>query len=231
MLDHDEIQAALSARVDGESYTLRDDVIDAHVEGCAQCAQFQQQALALSRTMAGESLHHGMAPPVDLAESILAGVEPEWRAVSSARQTSLAVARIGLVGMGLLCMLWAVTMIVGAAGLVPWSDPQTLAPEADPLQARLLMEGAAFRAGLGVALFFAAWRPELVAGILPVVTPAFMFLAGFAMRDTVLGLLGREQMYTLLGLGLTCVLLVWTWMVDKGFVFRAAWKQLTADPV
>ena len=122
MLTHSQVQAAVSAQLDGEHSELSKDVIDAHLESCAECRAFRDKAAALSRSLNFvEPADSGMAPPTDLSEVILAGVEPEWRRTSSARQANLTVARIAMVLMGVIFAIWAVVLIVHASGLVPVS--------------------------------------------------------------------------------------------------------------
>nr|WP_297846805.1 zf-HC2 domain-containing protein [uncultured Corynebacterium sp.] len=122
MLTHSQVQAAISAHMDGEHSDLSQDVIDTHLESCAECRAFRDKAAALSRSLSiVEPVDSGMAPPTDLSDVILAGVEPEWRRTSSARQANLTVARAAMVLMGAIFAIWAVVLIVHASGLVPVS--------------------------------------------------------------------------------------------------------------
>ena len=145
MLTHSQVQAAISAQLDGEHSDLAEDVIDAHLESCAECRAFRDKAAALSRSLRFvEPAESGMAPPTDLSEVILAGVEPEWRRTSSARQANLTVARAAMVLMGAIFALWAVALIVHSSGLVPLGEEgKVLDPTADPERANLLMDLAA----------------------------------------------------------------------------------------
>lgn len=232
MLSHEEVQSAISARLDGERYDVADDVIDAHVAGCPECAAFQEDATALSRTLGLAESSDGMAPPQDLADMILAGVEPEWRAASAARQSTLAVLRVAAVVLALVFVAWAVAIVVDASSYISWvDDGKTLSPDADPDRANLLMISAALRFGLAFGLVFSAWRPSFAPGVLTVATPMNMFLAGFAMRDIALETLGLDRVYVLVGLGATVVVLGWMWAADKGYVARALWRQLSSDPL
>ena len=45
----------------------------------------------------------------------------------------------------------------------------------DPLSSRLIAEGAAMRIGLAAGLGFAAWRPQIIGGLLPVVATMWTF--------------------------------------------------------
>lgn len=230
MLTHEQVQAAISAQLDGEPAQLPADVVDAHVENCAQCRAFRDKAAALSRSLSFVESAEGMAPPQDLSEVIIAGVESEWNRASSARQTALTVARVGLVSLGLVFAVWAIVVVASASGLAVIGDEGTLSPSADPERARLLIEGAALRFGLAIGLLFAAWRPASIPGTLPVVATMFAFLFGFTMRDIALGTTVMSQVYILLATGLSTLALIWAWAADKGYVLRDFWRSLGADP-
>lgn len=232
MLTHSQVQAALSARLDGEEHELDDAAVDAHVANCAECAKFRDRAVALSRSLTFvEPASSGMAPPKNLSEVILAGVEPTWRQVSSARQTSLALARLTLVALGGCLVVWAVALVISASGMAPvGADGQTLDPAADPVAAQRTIEAAALRLGLASGVLFAAWRPRLAPGLLPAACTMFAFLFGFAMRDIALGQLAMQQIYTLAALACVTAALGWAWVADRGYFPAALLRTLNADP-
>ncbi|WP_448855875.1 zf-HC2 domain-containing protein [Corynebacterium camporealensis] len=232
MLNHDSFQAAISARLDGEAYELDDAVLDTHLANCPDCRAYADKAAALSSSLSFvESNDQGMAPPKELSEVILAGVEPEWRRASNARQIALVVVRLFLAVLGLAFLVWGVLQVVSASGIAPVSaDGSVLDPSADPERGLFLMEGAAVRFGLASGLFFAAWRPSLAPGLLPVTCTMFAFAAGFAVRDIALGTAVIEQVYFLLGSGLAAIGLGWAWAADKGYVLRGFVRQLNANP-
>ncbi|QGU04052.1 zf-HC2 domain-containing protein [Corynebacterium comes] len=232
MVDHDQVQAALSARLDGEPIPLDDDVVDAHLAGCAQCRQFQEEAVALSRRLRFvEPAGGGMTPP-DLAEMILAGVEPEWRRTANARMVGLALSRILLVIAGVLWVIWGMQLLGDAGGLTPVSNDGVVAPDSDPRTASLLVDAAAFRFSLALGLFTIAWKPRLVSGLVTVVAALWTFMFGFVVRDLVLDTVSGSQF---LGLGLllfTAVGMVWTWLNHHGYVtLGTIWRELGAKPV
>ena len=229
MLSHEDVQAAISARLDGEAYALEDDVIDAHLAGCPECAAYAEKVSTLAGFL-GESVSDGMSPPQDLSEVILAGVEPEWRAVSAARQTGLAVGRVLMALTGVIVVAWAIAVVGSSSGVAQWTDGGTLDPGADPEKARLLIEAAALRFGLGMGLFYCVWRPASAPGVLPIVGTMFMFLLGFVVRDVALGTLDSSQVYALLSLAGAIAALVTTWLADRGYMLRALWKQAAAEP-
>lgn len=231
MLDHDEVQAALSARLDGETGELDADVVDAHVANCATCRSFWEQSLALSRRLNFvEPVDSGMSPPEDLSEVIIAGVEPEWRKRSAGRLASLTLARVALIVLGILMLGWAGAMILDSGGLVPVSDSGVIDPSAQPEIASLLVETASLRLAVGVGLFFGAWKPRLVTGMLPIVGTLWAFSAGFLVRDFVLGAATAAQAAGLVALLLCLLALGWAWIADRGVYLRQAWRSLNADP-
>lgn len=150
MLTHEQVQAAISAQLDGEAPQLSPDVIEAHVSSCPDCAAFRDKAAALSRSLS--LVEPDGAPPQDLSEVILAGVEPEWQRASSTRQASLSLARVALGVLSVAFLVWAIVVVVSASGLTTLESEGTLAEGADPERARLLIEAAALRFGLASGL-------------------------------------------------------------------------------
>lgn len=209
MVDHDQIQAALSARIDGEPAGLADDVIDAHVAACEECRDYQDRVAYFSSSLRGvEPAGPGMTPPVDLADTILAGVEPEWRRLSLARQTWLRAGRVALVLLAAAHIIWAVSLTGSGAPI----------------------ESAALRFGLAFGLLFCAWRPGLIAGFAVVPATVTAFLLGFTARDVVFGLVDGAQVGMLVLLVATVAGLALTFVADRGVVLREAWRTLSADP-
>ena len=228
MLNHDQVQEALSARMDGEDYDLEDDVIDTHIAHCEKCKAFQERASKLTFALAPQT---PLEPSQELAENILAQVEPEWRRVSGGRLASLAGARVALVVLAITFVIWAVTLIIASGPFTGVAEGGAmLNPDSNPVEAEHLIEAAALRLGLAGGMFFSAWRPNLIGGLLPVVGTAFFFLTGFAMRDIALDTLSTSQVYTLCGLGIALAVMVWTWLADRGYFIRHMWKNLSADP-
>ncbi|MDO5033029.1 zf-HC2 domain-containing protein [Corynebacterium sp.] len=230
MLTHEQVQAAISAQLDGEPVPLSQDIIDTHVHNCPECAAFREKAAALSRSLSTVEPAAGMAPPRDLSESILAEVEPEWQRASSARHASLTAARIVVGVLALAFLVWAVAMVVSSSGLAVQGAEGTLQPDADPDKASLLIEGAAMRFALASGLAFAAWRPQSAPGLAPVAWTMFAFLFGFGMRDIALGTMTMSQIYALLASGAAALGVGWVWAADKGYLLADAWRSLSAQP-
>ncbi|MGP6175023.1 zf-HC2 domain-containing protein [Corynebacterium sp. A21] len=218
MLECEHVQAALSARLDGEPTGYPDDIIDAHLASCEECQAFYRQAIALNQQLLGGNTGVDNAP--DLSELILAGVEPEWRRRASSRALGLALTRILLVTLGIIYMIWSINILA-------LSPVQVM----DDGYADLLVETAALRLALGFGLFFAAWQPRLVVGMLPMVGALLTFSAGFAARDVVLGMVAGNQLGFLLLLLLTVAVLAWSWLNNYGLAaFRQTWDSLSAKP-
>ena len=94
MISHAEVQAALSARIDGEDTGLDNTVIDAHLDHCPECSSFWERSLALSRSLSFVEADGSMAPPEDLSDVIYAGVETEFHKLASRRLLGLSIGRV-----------------------------------------------------------------------------------------------------------------------------------------
>lgn len=228
MLDHDEVQAALSARLDQEPSPLPEDVVDAHVASCEMCREFWEHSLALSRALNFvEPVDGGMTPP-DLSEMIIAGVEPEWRRTANSRAVGLALARILLVLTSMAWVVWSLQLLGEAGGLTALtSDGETLSLDADPRSATLLIDAAAHRLAIAFGLIAVAWKPRLVSGMLSLIGALLMFMFGFTVRDMVLGSVESGQVFGLVILLTTLGAMSWAWLTDRGYVLlRAGWREM-----
>ena len=210
MVSHEEVQAALSARIDGEKAELDDAIIDAHVSGCAECRAFLDRSLALSQSLGGGT-DDAMAPPQDLSAAILAGVDNEWRRFARRRELGMGVGRVMLGVMAAVWVLWAVRLILSGG-----EEP-------------VVASAASVRFGVALALGFTAWRPQQIPGVVLIVGTMFTFTVGFAVRDFVLGT-GAFELAGVLIPFMSLVALVWTWVADRGGALRRAWQMLDARP-
>lgn len=212
MVSHEEVQAALSARIDGEKAELDDAIVDAHVSGCAECRAFLDRSLALSESLSfGGATDDAMAPPQDLSAAILAGVDNEWRRFARRREIGMAIGRLMLGAMAVVWVLWAVRLILSGG-----EEP-------------VVASAASVRFGVALALGFTAWRPQQIPGVVLIVGTMFTFTVGFAVRDFVLGTGAFELAGVLIPL-MSLVALVWTWIADRGGALRRAWQMLDARP-
>lgn len=210
MVSHEDVQAALSARIDGEPAGLDDAIVDAHVSGCAECRAFLDRCLALSESLGGTA-DASMAPPQDLSAVILAGVDDEWRRFARRRELGMAVGRVMLGAMAVVWVLWAVRLILSGG-----EEP-------------VVASAASVRFGVALALGFTAWRPQQIPGVVLIVGTMFTFTVGFAVRDFVLGT-GAFEVAGVLIPFVSLVALVWTWVADRGGALRRAWQMLDARP-
>ena len=214
MVSHEEVQAALSARIDGEEAELDEAIVDAHVSGCPECRAFLDRSLALSESLSqplSGDTDDAMAPPQDLSSAILAGVDNEWRRFARRREIGMAVGRLMLGAMAVVWVLWAVRLILSGG-----EEP-------------VVASSASVRFGVALALGFTAWRPQQIPGVLLIVGTMFTFTVGFAVRDFVLGTGAFELAGVLIPL-MSLVALVWTWVADRGGALRRAWQMLDARP-
>jgi predicted anti-sigma-YlaC factor YlaD len=90
-MDCDSAREAISARIDGESPGLPDDVLETHLAGCACCREWQQRAHAVTRRarLGGAFLDHDLAPRVLAA---VPAAEPWWRTGTPRRAALLVLA-------------------------------------------------------------------------------------------------------------------------------------------
>lgn len=232
MLSHSEVQAAISARIDGEEPGLDPSLIDAHIAQCPECNAYWERSLALSRSLGLVEKDGGMAPPRDLTDVIVAGVEDEFRRVAARRMVALSVGRVVLVALAGLYLVWAGSLVAGAGGFVP-ANPgvggDVLAPEADPQAASFMIGAAAVRIGIAAALMLVAWKPGQIPGVLLIVGAMFGFTVGFAVLDAIMGGTAAYG-WQMLTLFVTCAALVFMWVADKGPRVTNPIRAISADP-
>lgn len=221
MINCKDIQRAISARLDNEPADIDDTIIEAHLEGCAECRAYLDNA----RIMKAQFEHDDTEAP-DLTDLILAGVGPQVRQAENRRATSLALARIALVLTGFVFVVWSVGTLVESTRLIE-DDVFSV----DPNVTKMVIQLAAARVALGFGLFFAAWKTRLVTGMLPIFATLWTFSFGFAARDVVLGTIATGDVVGLLILLCATLVLVWTWLSQDGrsFLFRA-WQTANARP-
>jgi predicted anti-sigma-YlaC factor YlaD len=143
-----DIREALSARIDGETASLPDTVLDQHVEGCPECRSWQDQAVRLRRSMLVRE-----APAVpDLSERILANV-PAPSAEKWGVRIALTVVALAQSGLGVAELLGGGDAHAGHGALVAATH--------------LSNESAAWNVAVGIGLLWAALRPRAASGLLP----------------------------------------------------------------
>ncbi|AZA11034.1 zf-HC2 domain-containing protein [Corynebacterium gerontici] len=219
MLSCEDVKAAISANLDGEESPLPQDVIDAHLHACTDCANFFEQAAAMNRTLA---LHTPEAPAPDLSEVILDGVESEFQKGAARRATSMAFARVAMVLVAVAWLSWAVVVLLRPSGSAMGNDAYGT---------QLFIEAVSMRCALAFGLFFAAWQPRLIVGMLPFVGGLWMFSLGMAVRDLITGTIGGGLLLQLVLLLSTLMTLAWAWLSHVGWVMvREALRSLGSAP-
>lgn len=219
MVSHTDIQSALSARIDGEEAGVDSEVVEAHLAQCPECSAYWERSLALSRSLARAGGDAALDPPEDLSDVILAGVQSEFQRVSSRRIVALALARIMLVCLSVVHVIWAGRFLVSAGQI--WGADQSAADQ--------LFFITAVHVSIAGALLFVSWKPGQVPGVLLLVGAIFGFSLGFAVLDSLAGITAPPwgQLLTLL---VTALSLVFMWIADKGLAATNPLRALSAKP-
>lgn len=234
MISHERVQAALSARLDGEEAGVDDSVVDAHLAQCRECAAYVDRSLALSRSFDRADRADAMDPPRDLSDVIIAGVESEFQRVASRRLMALSVGRVLLTVLAAVYLVWAGRLVMEAgAAAATWPDPMvsTGSPvfDVNPQMRSLLVGAAAVRVGIAAALLLVAWRPGQIPAVMLIVGAMFGFTIGFVVLDALTGggAIPWLQMGTLL---ITCAVLAYMWAADRGLKLTNPLRTLGVDP-
>ncbi len=170
----DLVQAALSARLDGEAETQPSYEIDAHLDGCAACRDWLTRAEQLTRIVRVQSVE---VP--DLTAAILAAARRENVVPSSRRPTAQRWAGLRW-SLGLLAVVQlfvAVPDLLGAVGH----------------DAHAGREVAAFDIALSVGLLIAAWYPEYARFFAPVVMTLVLCFVMISALDVTQGVVTASR--------------------------------------
>lgn len=244
----DDVRTALSARLDGETPTLPDDVVDAHLAGCEECQRWFSTVSSL-----GRQLKFNLAPepqPSRDADEAAARVLdatvdfPQVASTMRARSLPLTLSRVVLAGLAVAFLVWAGVLLFGSTlgaslptgtGSLPTVDTSDTQ---DAAIARLVMDAATTRFALGIGLAWAAWKPRVAGALLPIYLAMWAFGAGIATRDIVMGLVETSvdvpSVLGTLALHLVAVIaLITCWLARVHTVtpLRQYWRWLTAQPV
>ncbi|WP_162958226.1 zf-HC2 domain-containing protein [Nocardia yunnanensis] len=155
-------QEALSARIDGEAEPVPSEQVDAHLEGCAACAEWYDAAVAATRGLRLRPI----TPTPDLTESIVARAVAEG-AIPGFRDERLETLRLLLGGIG------AVQCALGIAQLAGFGVGVHTDHLAHSGAGHLFNESTAWNLALGIGMVYGALRTRAAAGLIPV-------LSGFA---------------------------------------------------
>lgn len=192
-MDCQEVRTSMSARLDGETAELSDELIDAHLAGCEDCQRWYATITALGRRMnlttapAEEESNPGAEHDdrkAALLEQVLAQADsdPQISVGLRRRQLPFAFGRFALVGVALVYLVWGLSLLFGG----PIGD------DADSSQLHLVSDAATMRFALASGLLWAAWRPKVASAVLPIYLAMWAFGLGFATREIVLGLIGES---------------------------------------
>jgi predicted anti-sigma-YlaC factor YlaD len=160
------VREAVSALLDGEDSLLDAGVIESHLASCTECRAFAAQARSLHR-----SLRMSAAPPVpDLTGSILNAIGAEPR--PTAPHGGELALRLALVVLAIAQIVVGIPALLGSDSGIPVHDARHL---------------GSFGLALAVGFLFAAWRPERIGALLPVVAALVACLLGTSLLDIVAG--------------------------------------------
>jgi predicted anti-sigma-YlaC factor YlaD len=164
-MDCERMRAAISADLDGEELPVAREVLERHLAGCPACRAYEAAATALNRRV-----RLSPAPVIpNLTGSILATIEVQRHHPEPTTEgLRLGVAALGLLQLGLSIP----ALFLGSDAGLPVH------------QARHL---GSFGVALAVGLLVAAWRPERIAGLLPLAAVLVVCLVGSAIADTASG--------------------------------------------
>ncbi|MEU4804178.1 zf-HC2 domain-containing protein [Actinosynnema sp. NPDC023587] len=194
-MDCDTCREALSARLDGEPGPGPADDTDAHLDGCAACRAWQDDAAALTRSL---RLRPATVTP-DLVDAVLAAAPP-------VAPTRGWYPRAGLAGV-------AVAQVTLGLGQVLGSGPEggTAGHGIHGASgSHLFNESTAWNLALGLGLLWTALRPRATTGMLPVVAGFVVVLGAFSVQDLVTGeaTVQRVTSHAVLVLGLVLLVVV-----------------------
>ena len=188
----DVAREALSARIDGEREPVPAARVDEHLESCAECRDWRDQAIAQADVLRR------------LARQQPVAAVP---AAAPRRGVSAPPAGIGWQRWALLAVAVAQCAVGGAQAFGVELGLQH-GPHAG---AHLFNESTAWTLALGLVMLAAAWRPALAAGLASVLAAFVVVLAVYVVSDAVAGAVtpGRVLSHLPVLLGAVLAVLVW----------------------
>jgi predicted anti-sigma-YlaC factor YlaD len=158
------IRGAISADLDGEDLPVARDELTRHLSHCPACREYQASASALQRRTRVRA-----APAVpDLTRQVLAAIGAEPRPAPAAQGLRLGVGVIGVLQLGLSLP----ALLFGSDAGLPVHTARHL---------------GSFGVALAVGFLVAAWRPQRIAGLLPLATALVVCLVGSSILDVTTG--------------------------------------------
>lgn len=227
----------MSARLDGETAELPDDLVDAHLAACEDCQRWYSTVTALGRRMNVSATPTEGEPATEPGDeqkaALLAQVleqadhNPQISGGLRRRQLPLLFGRSALVIVALVYVVWGLSMLFGS----PLGD------DADSSQLRLVSDAATMRFALAGGLLWAAWRPKAASAVLPIYLGLWAFGLGFATREIVLSMVGEEGSLTTLWLllvhlaAVVALVVVWAGRQNVFMPLQQSFRALMAQPV
>lgn len=227
----------MSARLDGETAELSDDLVDAHLAACEDCQRWYATVTALGRRMNvsatptddGPTTEPGDEQKAALLAQVLeqADRNPQISGDLRRRQLPLYFGRFALVAVALVYVVWGLSLLFGS----PIGD------DADSSQLRLVSDAATMRFALAGGLLWAAWRPKGAAAVLPIYLGLWAFGLGFATREIVLSMVGEGGSLATLWLllvhlaAVVALVVVWAGRQNVFMPLQQSLRALMAQPV
>ena len=147
------------------------EAIEAHLAGCAGCRAFAHDADDLHRRVRLEP-----APVIpDLAPAVLAAIGRDTLAgdrPATASRDLLTVLRWVLVALAIVQVAVAIPALLGNDAGLPVHTARHL---------------GSFDLALGIGFFYAAWKPQRISGMLPIVAALVVCLAVSSLLDVAAG--------------------------------------------
>lgn len=236
-MDCQAVRTSMSARLDGETAELSDDLVDAHLAACEDCQRWYATVTALGRRMNvsatptddGPTKEPGDEQKAALLAQVLeqADRNPQISGDLRRRQLPLYFGRFALVAVALVYVVWGLSLLFGS----PIGD------DADSSQLRLVSDAATMRFALAGGLLWAAWRPKGAAAVLPIYLGLWAFGLGFATREIVLSMVGEGGSLATLWLllvhlaAVVALVVVWAGRQNVFMPLQQSLRALMAQPV
>jgi len=185
-----EVREALSARYDGEAASVDEATLRAHVAGCAGCAAYER-SLA---TVDGVVRRDEAEPPTDLRRRL---AESTSMRLSRRRVGARLALRLGVAALGLFEL---------ATATIEMFDSRNHESH----------ESSSFTIALCVAMIYAAFRPRMARGYVPVLASASVLLVVTSVTDVDDGAIGLLHELPHLGMVLGTVFLWLLAVEDSG---------------
>lgn len=236
-MDCQAVRTSMSARLDGETAELSDDLVDAHLAACEDCQRWYATVTALGRRMNVSATPTNDGPTTEPGDeqkaALLAQVleqadrNPQISGDLRRRQLPLYFGRFALVAVALVYVVWGLSLLFGS----PIGD------DADSSQLRLVSDAATMRFALAGGLLWAAWRPKGAAAVLPIYLGLWAFGLGFATREIVLSMVGEGGSLATLWLllvhlaAVVALVVVWAGRQNVFMPLQQSLRALMAQPV